>query len=403
MNQMKTDDASWLKARESVCLSTDHIALNAGTLSPTPRPVLDVVTRFRRMQAEAPTDFVMRRQGVLLETARTRLARELDVDALDLVLTTNVTYAINLVVATLKLESGAEILTTDHEYGSMIYCWQRRAKRDKLTLRELTVPYESNDPAAIIDVFAKAITPKTRVLFFSHVTTQIGLILPAKEICALARKHGIITIIDGAHAPGMIPVDLASIDADFYGANCHKWMMAPAGSGFLHVRHDQRQMIQPLITSWGYPYDRGQPDKATHSGATNWQWDLEFHGGTDRCPQMAIPATLDYLDGVGRAAIAARVRYLSEHARKRFGEAGLIAATPADPRLCGSLTAFDFPVKDCFAAQQWLFDNHKIEAPFTSGAKKTFLRISTGFFNTTGEIDQLADVIPQIREEFWGK
>lgn len=395
-------EAYWQAARQTVSLPADVIMLNAGSLSPTPKPVLESVTAYRKSQAEDPTNFIMRLGPKLISTARPRIARHFNCDPLDFVLLPNVTFAINLVAESLRLDPGAEILTTEHEYGAMILTFQRMAQKQGLTIRQIPLPYEAADLDAIVAAFEQAIGPKTALIFFSHITTQIGLIMPAQRICALARDRGILTVIDGAHAPGMLPLDLSAIDADFYGGNGHKWMMAPAGSGFLHVRHEHRKMIQPLVTSWGWGYDPAKLDEPTHSFESRWQHSLEFQGVCDRCAQIAMADTIDYLDKIGRDLIARRVRYLSDHARRRFAEtAGLVVATPADPRLSGSLTAFEFPVRDPFAAHDYLFQNHHIEAVFPRIPGKTFLRISTGFYNTTEEIDRLAEALPDLKQKFW--
>jgi isopenicillin-N epimerase len=400
------DERSWGEIRKTVALPTDHVMLNAGSLSPTPWPVLAAVTELRKQQAAAPSDFIMRSGPVRIEATRGRLARYFNANPLDLVLLPNVTFAINIVAQSLRestlLPAGSEILTTEHEYGAMVFCWQRLAKQMGLTVRAIPLPYEQNYEDAIVHAIEKAIGPKTKLLFFSHVTTQIGLVIPAARICNLARERGILTAIDGAHSPGMLPLDLAEVGADFYGGNGHKWMMAPAGTGFLHVRRDHRPMVQPLVTSWGWGYEPAKLDESMHFGSTRWQWSLEFQGVCDRSAQIAMANAVDYLEGIGREAITARVRYLSNYARKRFAEtAGLVAATPTDPRLSGSLTAFDFPVRDTTAAHQSLFRDHHVEAVFPRVGEKTFLRISTGFFNTPGEIDQLAQALPALRKSLW--
>jgi isopenicillin-N epimerase len=364
---------------------------------------LAAVTELRKQLAASPTDFIVRTGTARIEATRARLARQFNVNPLDLVLLPNVTFAINIVAQSLKesqkLPAGAEILTTEHEYGAMLHTWQRVAKQADLSVRTIPLPYEQNDPDVIFNAIEQAIGPKTAVLFFSHVTTQLGLVMPAARICKLARDRGIFSVIDAAHAPGMLPLDLAEVGADFYGGNGHKWMMAPAGTGFLHVRHDLRSLLHPLVTSWGWGFDRTKLDERTHGGATRWQFDLEFHGVVDRCAQIAMADAIEYLEGIGPSAIAARVRYLSDHARQRFAQtAGLVAATPTDPRLRGSLTAFDFPVRDTNAAHELLFRQHRIEAVFPRVGIKTFLRISTGFFNTPSEIDRLADVLPALKK-----
>src|SRR5262249_40924466 len=158
----------------------------------------------------------------------------------------NITFALNIVADSLKLEPGSEILTTDHEYGAMLACWRRAARRQNCTIRQITLPYLAEEPDWILEAVSPAITPgKARVLFFSHVNCTTGLVMPAKELAEMARKRGLICMIDGAHAPGMIPIDLNSIDADFYAANCHKWMMAPCNVGFMHVAPSAKSLIEP--------------------------------------------------------------------------------------------------------------------------------------------------------------
>jgi isopenicillin-N epimerase len=196
----------------------------------------------------------------------------------------------------------------------------------------------------------------------------------------------------------MVPVNLADVDADFYTANCHKWLMAPAGAGFLHVRAEARKLIEPLITSWGWEYDRANPDAASGWGGSRWQWDREFHGTSDRCPQMVLPEALDFRTELGGdAAIAARVRELSTYARERFASIGLACATPRNEQLSGAIVAFDFPCADVVAARDRLYHDFHIECPVTSAAGETFLRVSTAWFVTSEQIDALVRAVEAMK------
>src|SRR4029078_1441214 len=150
------------------------------------------------------------------------------------------------------------------------------------------------DPDEIVDAFRRAITNDTRIIFLSHCTTTTGLVLPSQRIAQLGRERGIMVVIDGAHAPGMAPLNLGDIGADFYGANCHKWLMAPAGAGFLHVDPRHKAMIEPLITSWGWEFDRDRLNDDSAWGGNFWQRNFEFNGTLDRTPQMAIAEALDF-------------------------------------------------------------------------------------------------------------
>ncbi|HVT91058.1 MAG TPA: aminotransferase class V-fold PLP-dependent enzyme [Tepidisphaeraceae bacterium] len=389
------DETFWLDARKQICMDPAKVNLNAGTLSPTPKPVLKAVTELRQRMAENPSDFCWRQLPVLIEHSRRRLSEYLHCDPLNLLLIPNVTFAINMVVSSLKSDRGSEILTTDHEYGAMMYAWQRQADRNGWKISSLELPHRTEDPNEIVRAFERAITPATRAIFFSHVTTITGLRLPVRDLCTLARRRGLLSIVDGAHAPGMVPVDLSDIGADFYGANCHKWLMAPAGAGFLHVSPSHKREMSPLITSWGYEYDREEMDADSHWGGSFWQRDLEFHGTLDRTPQMVLPEALDFRTTLGGDdAIIKRTRYLSDYATQRLAACGLARVTPLNNQLNGgALTAFDFPCQDVLAWRDWIWNKHHIECPITTAARKTFLRVSTGWFNTIKEIDRLVEAI----------
>ncbi len=316
----------------------------------------------------------------------------------DLLLLPNTTFAMNIIVNSLQLPPGSEILTTDHEYGAMMYCWRRAAQQANLKIRQIELPFRTEDPSEIVETFRRAISDHTRVLYFSHVTTSTGLVLPARELEVLARNRGLRCIIDGAHAPGMIPVDLAGIDADFYTANCHKWMMCPPGAGFLHVKSTQRSTVQPLITSWGWDHDRAQPDAPSDLLCSNWQFDLEFHGTVDRCPQMVIPQALDFRAELGgNDAVRVRVRELVEYTRQRLSACGLAPVTPPNPSLSGAIIAFDFPCDDPIKARDRFWNDFHIECPITVAAGKTFLRVSAAWFVTRDQIDRLADALLNMR------
>src|SRR5439155_15146952 len=175
-------------------------------------------------------DFPIRQAPPLLWEARRRLGNFLGADPRRLVFTANVTASVNIVATALQLAAPGEVLLTDHEYGAMHWCWERAARRQGLTLRTFPLPTMAESPGEIIEAVVRAMTPRTRLFFFSHVLSPTGLVLPAAELCAEARRRGVVTVVDGAHAPAMIPLDVARVGADFYTGNCHKWMLAPTGA-----------------------------------------------------------------------------------------------------------------------------------------------------------------------------
>jgi isopenicillin-N epimerase len=372
--------------------------LNTGSFGPLPRVVFERVTALRHRLAEEPMDFFVRQAPPLLWQARERLAQFLDADPRRLLFTANVTAAINTVAAALRLAAPGEILLTDHEYGAMHWCWERAAQRLGLTLRTFPLPILACTPDEIVDAFCNAVTERTRVLFFSHVLSPTGLVLPARELCAEARRRAILTVIDGAHAPAMIPVDLAALDCDFYGGNCHKWLLAPTGAGFLYIGPGGDGRLQPLQVSWGWHHDRAHADVRDEFGATPRLRAFEFEGTRDLCPWLAVPAAIDFQAGLGWERIRGRIAELVAYVRHRLtGLAGLSPATPTDPRLHGAMTAFRLPAgTQAEVLRRGLWESHRIEAPIIERPEGLLIRVSTHFYNTREEIDRLAAALPGL-------
>jgi isopenicillin-N epimerase len=390
-------EAFWKDKRRDMMLPPGEAQLNAGTLSPTPRPVFDAVERLRRRQAESPTDFVSREGPIRIQRSRSRMAAFLKADPADLLLLPNVTHALNVVATSLPLRRGDEVLMTDHEYGAMAACWRRAAKAAGASVRELRLPFDAEDPAAVVDAFRRAIARQTRILFFSHVTCSTGLVIPAAAVCALARRRGVTTVVDGAHAPGMVPVDLGRIGADFYGANVHKWMMAPSGCGFLHARRTRKTILRSIVTSWGWGYPPTRRERDSGWGGSFWQRDFEFMGIADRTPQMVLPEMLAFRRRLGgEAAIARRVRDLSDYARALLAGIGLRPSTPVNPVLRGAMIAFELPRRAPADFRERIWAHSKVESGVTEAAGHRFLRVSVAWFNRREDIDRLARAVKTL-------
>jgi isopenicillin-N epimerase len=397
-----TPHPDWAIARAAVPLDPAVTMLNTGSFGPTPRPVLDRVTDLRRQLAAGPTDVIVRRLPPLLWHARERLAGFLGARPERLVFTANVSAAINLVAAGFPLESPGEILMTDHEYGAMVWCWERAAKRQRLDLRTFPLPTMARDPAEIVAAAVAAMTPRTRLFFFSHVLSPTGLVLPAKELCAEARRRGIVTVVDGAHAPAMIPLDVADVGADFYTGNCHKWLLAPIGSGFLVVGPGMNDRLEPLHVSWGYrpdqyPLGDGStspgPDDRDAYGSTPRTRFLEFEGTRDVCLWLTVPDAIDFQAALGWDHVRRRMAELAAYTRRVIR---LPLATPAEPGLHGAMTAFELPTgTDPIGLRKKLWDA-RIEIPVIDRPDRLLIRVSHHVYTTEAEIDRLAEVLPKL-------
>jgi isopenicillin-N epimerase len=394
----------WNDARAAMLLPEGVTYLNTGSYGITPRIVFERVTDLRRQMQSEPVDFLWRQQNQRLWHARQRLAEFVHGDPTRLMFTANVTVAINIVASSLQLAAPGEVLMTNHEYGSMRFAWERATQRQGLTLRAVALPTPAQVPAEIVQAVTSAYRPETRLLFLSHVCYTTGTVLPVKEICAAARQRGILTVVDGAHAPGMIGLHLEDLGCDFYGANLHKWLLAPLGAGFLYFAPGNQDRLQPMVTSWGWYYDRSKADERDEHGSTPRLRSFEFEGSRDICPWLAVPTAIEFHERLGADNIRQRHRELGDHVRAKIpcSPGGLKLVTPELPGLRGGLTAYQLPPIDITAFRKALWEIHRLEVPVIEHREGNFLRVSTHFYNTKEEIDRLAAVLPELLQQVGG-
>jgi isopenicillin-N epimerase len=387
----------WREARAAMMLDPDVTYLNTGSYGIPARAVFERVTALRESMTRNPVDFLWRRQGPeLLWQSRERLARFLNVEPRRLVFTQNVSASINVVAASLCLASPGEVLLTDHEYGAMRFVWERAAQRQGLTLRTVQLPEPAPDARQLIDVITSAFRPATRVLQISQIFYTTGTIAPLREICEEARRRGILTVVDGAHAPGMIALDLPELQCDFYGANLHKWFCAPVGAGFLYAAPGQEDRLQPLNVSWGWRYDRARPDERDEFGGTPRLRSFEFEGSRDITPWLVVPECIELIERIGLSAIKQRHRSLSDHVRRRLGEIPTMRqATADDSQLRGGITAYRLGPVNLPLLRRILHEENRIEVNVIEALPGNYLRVSTHYYNEEAEVDRLATVLPE--------
>lgn len=392
----------WNAARAAVMLDPSVTMLNAGSFGPVPHVVFDHVTALRAELAAGPTNFLVRTVPPRLWAARVRTAAFLGTRADRFVFTANVSAGINLVASGLPPVEPGEVLLTDHEYGCMVWVWERFAARRGLTIRTFPLPTMATDPAEIVAAAERAFTPHTRLFFFSHVLSPTGLVLPAADLCAAARRRGIVTVVDGAHAPGLLPLDIAAVGADYYAGNLHKWVLAPTGAGFLVIGEGNHDRLEPLHVSWGYKPDAYPLGDAAASrtadapdafGSTPRTRFLEFEGTRDPCPWLAVPAALDFQDALGWDNVRRRATELAEYTR---GVVPLPPATPSAPGMSGTMTAFALPAGTNAVALRRALWERRVEIPVVERPDRLLLRVSHPFFTTEAELDRLAAVLREV-------
>jgi isopenicillin-N epimerase len=382
-----------LALRSEFLLDPDIVFLNHGAFGACPRPVFEKYQWWQRELERQPVEFLGRRLNGLMETAREGLATYLNADADEIVYFSNVTSALNAVARSLPLEAGDEILTTDHEYGALERTWTFVAEHTgaNIVVRDLKQPL--GEPDDMVETVWAGVTPRTKVLFLSHVTSPTALIFPIAALIARAKARGIWTVIDGAHAPSQVPVDLHGLDVDFYGGNCHKWLSAPKGAGFLYARRDLQHLLEPLVISWGW--------RPTDPGKSRFVDEHERQATRDPAAYLAVP------DAIAFQAERNWPQVRQEcHELVRMARAGLLELTDEpplsgdDPRWFAQMVTVNVGACNADALKSRLWDEYRIEVPV--GARRgTSLRVSAQGYTTRADIEKLLDalrtLLPQLR------
>jgi isopenicillin-N epimerase len=378
--------------REHFLLDPSVVFLNHGSFGACPIPVFEEYQRWQRELERQPVEFLGRRADMLLDTARTRLSTYLNCESDDLIFVPNATVGVNTVARSLKLEPDDEILTTNHEYGACDKTWRFVARKTgaKYVRHPVQLPF---DPEAMVESIWNAVTPRTKVLYLSHITSPTALIFPIEELIRRAREAGIFTLIDGAHAPGQIPLDLTALGADAYTGNLHKWLCAPKGAGFLHVRREHHAAIEPLVISWGYP-DGDDPTGASWGYGTDVSFvtQNQWQGTRDIAAFLSVPAAIDFQQAYDWDSVRQRCYELVVETRHRLCElTGLPPIAPENS--LGQMFTAALPPCDVFALKTRLYDEYRVEVPAIVWNDQPFIRASFQGYNTRDDADALLSAL----------
>lgn len=363
--------------------------LNHGSFGACPRPVYEAYQHWQSELEQQPVEFLGRRLNHLLSEARTKLAEYLHTQTDCLVWVPNATHGVNIVARSLDLQPGDQVLATDHEYGAVNRTWQFICEQRGVEYRmqPLALPFESAD--ALVEQFWAGVTEQTRVISISHITSPTALILPIEQICQRARAAGILTVIDGAHAPGQIPLDMEAIGADFYTGNCHKWLCNQRASGFLYARPEVQHLLQPLIVSWGWRA-RSPSDNSFH--------DLfDWTGTFDPAPYLSAPAAIAFQQEHNWPEVRDACHNLLLSASQRIGElTGLPPISPDTSDWWVQMRALPLPPCNIGVVKARLWDEYQIEVPLMEFLGQPLIRISIQAYNTPEDIDRLVEGLTQL-------
>jgi isopenicillin-N epimerase len=358
--------------------------LNHGSFGACPRPVFETYQRWQRELEAEPVEFLGRRIPDLLAAARAALGAYVGAAADDLVFVPNATTGVNIVAHSLDLQPGDEVLGTDHEYGAVERTWTYVCERQGARYRTQSIALPIRDTEEVVEQFWQGVTERTRAIVVSHITSPTALILPVAEICRRARAHGILTVVDGAHVPGHLALDLEALGADFYTGNCHKWVCASKGAAFLYARRERQALLRPLIVSWGWhPRD---PGPSPFQDLFGWT------GTDDPSAALSVPAAIAFQQEHDWPGVQAACHNLLAQARADVAMlTGLPPICPDSTEWYGQMAALPLPADGLPAKelQRRLFEEHAVEVPITEWQTQRFVRVSIQAYNSERDVARL--------------
>ena len=373
-------------------LRDDITFLNFGSFGACPKDIFNDYIQWQYLLEKEPVQFIAVDGFCNLKIARKALADFIHCQSEDLVFVPNPSFAINIIAKNIELKEGDEILTTNLEYGAIDKTWNYYCKKSgaKYIQQEINLPILSKEK--FLENFWKGYSGKTKIVFVSHITSSTGLILPVKEICEEAKKRELITIIDGAHVPAHIDLNLTELKADYYTGACHKWMMTPKGSSFLYVRKEFQEKLDPLIISWGY-------ESLSPSDSQFLDYH-QFNGTRDFSAYLTIPKAIEFMHqhNWGKVSDICKLNLLNV-APKFFEVLNTQPLAPLTKEFYGQMCSAKIKTASPEKLQRYLFDKYKIEIPVMRHRDKSYIRFSFQAFNTVEEINYLVESLNNIIKE----
>jgi isopenicillin-N epimerase len=379
----KGGEDCWRLVQRGFRLEPGLVYLNNASLGPSPALVADATEGFRRRLDAFPSRYMWGGWSEAMEAVRSKTAMLLGAETEEIALIHNTTEGMNLVASSLDLAPGDEVILGDHEHTSGTVPWQYWQEPKGVSLVRPVLPILPADPGEIVEVYRRAITPRTRVISMCHVVNTNGMILPVKEVAEMARPRGILVAVDGAQAPGMIDVDLHDLGCDFYAASAHKWLLSPKGVGIFFARQGFQDRLKPLIVAHGWE------DRSIRR--------FENYNTRNLPEVLGLGTAIDFQNLVGPARRRARIlelkRYLRDHIE---GDSRFAVKTPAADELSAGITTVEVVGREVREAAAALAERHRIDCrPMTSHGLNG-LRISLSVFNTEDQVEVLIGALRKL-------
>ena len=384
---MNDEEAYWGELRKLFVIPEDEVYLNNGTVGSSPTPVLraifDGYNDTEKMSQQDPEDYPIWGYAAWNEF-RDPLASFLGCTRNELALLRNATEANSYIANGIDMKAGDEVLMTDQEHPGGESPWQVKAKRYGIILKKVVLPKPVQNAAQVLNLFNDAISPRTRVMFFSHITTVTGVVLPAKQLCALARSKNILSAVDGAHVPGMTRLNIPEIGCDMYSSSPHKWLMAPKGSGFLYVRDEVVDRLWNTIATEGWDEPQLRAERFQRIGSSN-------------VPALyGLRAAIELANKIGMERIEKRHRQQADYILGEMLKRGAESWTSPDAALRCAIATVNVPPIQRMDLEKWLWSQHKIRI---RGGEPSKLRLSTPYYLRRADIDLFLDRFDQYRKE----
>lgn len=363
--------------------------LNHGSFGACPKPIFEEFQRLQLELEQEPVNFMQKKLPIYLKEAKKPLAKFIGCSEKDFFFTPNPTFAINTIMRSLNLQSGDEILTTNHEYGAMDRTWNFYCKKSgvKYVRQEISLPISSKEQ--LLEEFWKGYNSKTKVVFLNQISSSTALIFPVKEICDKAKELGLITIVDGAHVPGHIDLNLSELNPDFYTGTLHKWMLAPKGSSFLFVKKEFQDNINPLVISWGY-----------ESLAPSDSQFLDYHeyqGTQDVSQYLCTPKVIEFLyqNNWKEKSKACRKIVLDNY--KRFCDlVGTQSICPISEEFLGQMASIPIRTEQPMELKELLYSKYRIQIPIMLLNDAVYMRYSINAYNSQEDLEVLYQAVSDI-------
>jgi isopenicillin-N epimerase len=363
--------------------------LNHGSFGACPKPIFEDYQKWQLELEKEPVQFIQKTGAGYLKTSKLALAKYIGCDVDDFFFTQNPTIAINTIMRGLDLKPGDEILSTNHEYGAMDRTWHFYCKKTGAKYVQSTISFPIISKEKILVEFWKGYSTKTKVIFINQISSATALIFPVKEICDKARELGLITIIDGAHTPGHIDLNIREMNPDYFTGTTHKWLLTPKGSSFLYVKKERQAMFEPLIISWGY-----ESDTPSHSQFLD---ENEYQGTRDISAFLTLPKAFQFLEENSWKEKTKMCKQLILEHYPKFCE--LVNSKPICPvtsEFLGQMCSIPINTIKPVELKELLFNKYHIEIPITQLNGNFYMRITLNAYNTIEDINTLRNAIIDI-------